>query len=275
MEKLLIKTVGWYINISSYISKHHASKKALTLFQTPRQGRVTDKQSSFLNTAVKQTLKHNNLSIMTYQWKGTKETILLVHGWESNAHRWKSLVNSLTIKGYNLIALDAPAHGASGGIRFNALLYAEFIHIVAKHFNAQVVIGHSVGGMASVLFQHKYNIKSVEKLILMGAPSEFKDVLERYYDLLGYNKRTRTQINLSIINLFGKAPEDFSTAKFSKQISSQGLIIHDTEDAIIPYNDAILINKDFSDSQLITTTGFGHSLNNDTINNFIYQFIDD
>ena len=61
MEKLLIKTVGWYINISSYISKHHASKKALTLFQTPRQGRVTDKQSAFLNTAVKQALKLKNL----------------------------------------------------------------------------------------------------------------------------------------------------------------------------------------------------------------------
>ena len=182
MEKLLIKIVGWYINISSYISKNYASKKALNLFQTPRKGRVTDKQLPFLNTAIKQTLKHKNLSIMTYQWKGTKETILLVHGWESNAHRWKNLVNCLTKKGCNIIALDAPAHGSSGGVHFNALLYSEFIHIVAKRFNAEVVIGHSVGGMASVLFQYKYNIKSVEKLILMGAPSEFMDVLERYYD---------------------------------------------------------------------------------------------
>ena len=71
---------------------------------------------------------------------------------------------------------------------------------------------------------------NVKKIILLGAPSEFTDVLQRYSDMLGYNERIRNQIKLTIINTFGKAPEDFSTARFLKDISSEGLIIHDSED---------------------------------------------
>ena len=53
---------------------------------------------------------------MTYRWLGKKETILLAHGWESNSFRWKDLIVKLdTALDYNVIALDAPAHGRSSG----------------------------------------------------------------------------------------------------------------------------------------------------------------
>ena len=275
MEKIAVKIVGWFINISSYVSKSYAANKALYLFGTPRRGYITDEQSDFLDTAYKEEFEYDKLPIMTYRWVGKKQTVLLAHGWESNSARWKSLIAYLNKKDFNIIAIDAPAHGKSGGKLFNAILYSEFINIIAKRFQPDILIGHSVGGMATVLFQHKYQLESVKKMILLGAPSEFADVLQRYSDMLGYNERIRNQIKLTIIDSFGKALEDFSTAKFTEHISSKGLIIHDSDDDIIPYKDAISINQSFKNSKLITTKGLGHSLNDDTVANHIYEFLDE
>jgi len=275
MRSILIKLVGKSINGLSYLSKTLAANKALSLFSKPRKGFITNMQARFLETSVKQTLQFNSHPIMTYYWQGAGETILLAHGWESNSGRWKSLIKHLQIKNYTIIALDAPAHGNSGSDTFNALIYSEFIHTVALHFKPKIIVGHSVGGMASVFFQNKYQIKSIEKLILLGSPSDFKDILKRYTDMLGYNKRVSNQLNNIIKERFGASPDRFSTAKYIENIHSQGLIIHDEDDMIIPFNDALKIKSNFKNSTLISTKGLGHSLNHKKVTQYISEFIED
>ena len=273
MEKYIIKLVGKYLNVLSYVSADYAANKALHLFSTPRKGKLLPKHESFLRTASQHTLAYEEFDIATYHWKGSKETILLVHGWESNAARWKKKITHFIEEGFNIIALDAPAHGASGSKLFNALLYAEFINVVAQKYQPDIIIGHSVGGMASVFFQQKYQLSSIQKMVLLGAPSEFEAVLKDYIKLLGYNKKIEKHLDKVILNKFGAKPIEFSTSKFAKNIASEGLIIHDTKDSIIPYSEAKLIIKYFKNSKLITTEGFGHSLNDSSISKNIVAFI--
>lgn len=275
MASIFVKLVGNYLNFLSYISKNYAAEKALMLFSKPRKGEITKDQSSFLETAIKERLKYESNDIMTYRWIGGKQTVLLVHGWESNSGRWMPLINHLKEKDYNIIALDAPAHGNSGSDVFNALLYSEFINVVAQKFQPSIIIGHSVGGMATVFFQHKYQLKSIERMVLLGTPSDFIDVLKRYTDMLGYNERIINQLNSIIIERFGVSPESFSSAKYLETINSKGLIIHDEYDNIIPYSDALKIKNKFKNSKLITTKGLGHSLNHKTVTSYISEFIED
>jgi pimeloyl-ACP methyl ester carboxylesterase len=273
MEKYLIKLVGKYLNALSYISSNYAANKALHLFSTPRKGKLTQKNEEFLNTSTIAILKHEDLEIATYHWKGNKETILLAHGWESNAARWKRKIKSFIEENFNIIALDAPAHGASGSKLFNALLYAEFINVVAKKHQPHIIIGHSVGGMASVFFQQKYQVPSIQKMVLLGAPSEFEGILKDYIKLLGYNQKIEKSLKRIIFERFGAEPTDFSTSKFAKEITADGLIIHDTHDNVIPYSDAKLIEKELKGSKLVSTKGFGHSLNDQSVTKTILDFI--
>ena len=275
IKTLLIKSIGTYLNTLSFVSKPYAANKALALFIKPRAGKINESQSEFLATSQQEILKYNEHSIMTYYWSGKKKTILLAHGWESNSARWKNLINLLKQKDYSIVALDAPAHGNSGSKTFNALLYSEFINTAVKHFCPEIIIGHSVGGMASVFFQNKYQFNGIEKMILLGAPSEFKDVLKRYKDMMGYNQRVSEQIDCTIVERFGSRPENYSTAKFVETINASGLIIHDELDKIIPYNDALMIKNNFKNSKLVTTQGLGHSLNNEVVSNYIFEFIED
>ena len=274
MKRLLFLLIGKYINVLSFLSKSYATKKAISLFSKPRKGKITQIQGDFLDTSFKEELTYADNGIMTYRWLGKKQTVLLAHGWESNSARWQPLIKNLKDKGFTVVALDAPAHGNSGSHIFNALIYSESIHVVAKRFKANIIIGHSVGGMAAVFCQSIYQLEHVKKLILLGTPSEFVDVLKRYTDMLGYNQRIKVQLNNTIIERYGKHPKDFSTAKYLNNINSEGLIIHDEDDTIIPYNDALLIKNSFKNSTLITTKGMGHSLNNNTVTTHINEFIE-
>lgn len=274
MKTILVKSIGTYINILSYVHAPYATNRALHLFTKPRGGKVNPNQLEFLSTAQQEQLQFEDYPVMTYRWKGNRKTILLIHGWESNSARWKNLIYNLKKKNYNIVAVDAPAHGQSGGKYFNALLYAEFINIAVQRYNPEVIIGHSVGGMASVFFQYKYQWPQLEKMVLLGSPSEFKDVMKRYTDMLGYNQRIITKLESSLVTKFGQDAEDFSTARFVKQINSEALIIHDQHDHIIPYADAVSIQKSFRNSRLITTDGLGHSLIDDSVVNHIYTFLE-
>ena len=251
----------------------YAARKALKLFATPRKGRLTDEQLPILQSAYVDELKYNDLAVFTYRWLGEGKTVLLAHGWESNASRLHYLIKHLKERNFNIIAIDAPAHGNSGGREFNAILYSEFLNIAAQKYQPEIIIGHSVGGMATIFFQNKYQLKSLKKIVTLGAPAHFEGVFERYSSMMTYNTKIIKAMDDLILKRFGNPPSHFSAAKFSESLSVNGLIIHDEYDAIIPYNDAKLIHEHFKDSELITTKNLGHGLKGEIATNSILEFI--
>lgn len=273
MSNYIPKIIGGAINFTSYFSSRFAGKVAIALFSMPKKGKIQAEESEYLKSAIQDLVNFENLSIKTYHWKGNKETILLAHGWESNSFRWKDLIEQLKTQNYNIVALDAPAHGASGGKRFNALLYSEYINMVAKKFNVHTIIGHSVGGMATIFFQHKYQLKSIERLILLGAPADFIGVFSRYENMMGYNKRVSKALENYVLKHYNHLPEYFSPSVFSKEITAKGLIIHDKKDRIIPYKDGLKFKQHYANSEFVATKGFGHSLKSDIVYQHILDFL--
>jgi len=175
--------------------------------------------------------------------------------------------------GYNIIALDGPAHGGSGSDTFNAILYAEFINVVSQKFKPTAYIGHSVGGMAVVIFLKKQTHHTAEKIVLLGAPSGFKGIMKRYKEMMGYSQKISKGIDKQIELKFGYPPEYFSTADFVKNIDTKGLLIHDKKDPVIPYQDALDIEAQFKNAKLISTEGLGHSLKGNLVSDELIQFL--
>ncbi len=275
MNTYLPKIIGFLINLIGFLSSSYAGKLAITVFSLPKKGGVKENESKYLDTATQEAVRFGDISIMTYRWIGSKETILLVHGWESNAFRWKRLIRTLQSLDYDVIALDAPAHGKSGGKLFTGLLYSECIHTVAKHFEAHVVIGHSMGGMSAVIGQQKYRLTSIRKLVLLGSPSNFVGLFGRYILMMGYNESVVNGMNRYCLKHYNHLPEYFSAANVFKDIQAKGLIIHDKDDQIIPYNDALEIKAHYKNSELITTTGFGHRLKSKKVDHYIVAFLNE
>ena len=275
MNSFLPKTIGVILNSIGIFNSQLASRLAIQVFSKPRKGKVTTNANLFLDTAKKSTLYYNDFNIQIYQWKGPKETILLVHGWESNSSRWRNEIKKLIKEGYDIIALDAPAHGGSGSNFFNAILYSEFINVVSQKFKPTIFVGHSVGAMSIIFFLHKKNYSDAKKIVLLGAPSTFAAIIERYKKIMGFRNKIDKGIDRYIKLTFGHPPSYYSTANFIKNIDCRGLIFHDKRDPVIPYDDALEIDLQFKNAKLISTEGLGHSLKGKYIYDEIIKFLSD
>ncbi len=277
MKKLLNKLVllgyGAFFNMASYFSREKTAKKAFLLFCTPRKGRVLPAQKLYLENAKDAIIEVKGIAIQTYRWQEEGATVLLLHGWESNSFRWRNLVPKLTEKGYNVVAMDAPAHGNSGNTTFNAPMYADCVQKIIEIHKPAYIIGHSLGGMTLIYNQYKYKNKGVEKMVALGAPSELADFMQQYQKILGLSKRLMGDLENYFVAHFQMRFADFSTPKFAKTLNVKGLLIHDELDLIAPMSCSEAVHASWKRSQFIKTKGLGHSLHQDKVRNQIIDFL--
>jgi pimeloyl-ACP methyl ester carboxylesterase len=253
-------------------------KKALqlsyALFTNPRIGKIlNDQLPEILQNTIKETFQHNEHQFQTYIWEGNDTKILLVHGWESNSARWEKTLPYLQKSGSTIIAIDAPAHGQSSGKEFNVPRYAEFINKAVEKYNPSIIIGHSIGGAACVYHQYLHPETSIEKMVILGAPSDLKTLIDNYIQMLSLNRKMFTLLEKRYLENFNFKLEDFSGGAFAKHIKIEGIIAHDTADTVVAFEEGQKIASGWKKGKFITTKDLGHSMHDDDLYQEIYRFL--
>jgi predicted alpha/beta hydrolase family esterase len=271
---LLAKSIGLYINLLSFVTPKKAVLKAYAVFSNPRKGKIQiDGIPEVLKSAEAVAFDFAGKTIQTYIWKGNETVLFLIHGWESNSARWKKALPYLLKSGYTIIAIDAPAHGLSSGKDFNAHKYTEFINHVAKMYPPNILIGHSIGGKACLHYQTIHKNSSVEKMVVLGAPSDFKAIFENYVSLLGLNSK----VNIGLVNYykdnFNLSNKEIEGLLFSNETTLKGLIAHDIEDTVVAFAEAKKNANAWKQAIFIETKGLGHSMNDEALFEKISSFI--
>ncbi|WP_231959524.1 alpha/beta fold hydrolase [Nonlabens sp. Hel1_33_55] len=273
INKAVPKLYGFYFNTVSVFSKEKAGKLALGVFSYPRAGKIQPFQNEFLDTARKQKLITEEGFIQLYHWKGNGKTILLIHGWESNSWRWKYLIEPLQKLDYNIISIDAPAHGASTGTDFNAVKYSREIKKVMDLFHPEIVIAHSVGAMATVYQESKNPHTYLEKLVLLGGPDRFDKIMRGYQRLTGFNDKVYHGMDDLLYKYYGFHISDFNTADFVKDIDAEVLLVHSEQDAIVSYKSMASIAAGLKNATTYTSKTGGHSLHTPEVVDQILAFL--
>jgi predicted alpha/beta hydrolase family esterase len=271
---LLAKSIGFYINVLSFVAPKKAVQKAYAIFSTPRKGKIQiDTIPEVLNSAEAVAFDFEDKTIQTYIWKGNETVVFLIHGWESNSARWKKALPYILKSGYTIVAIDAPAHGLSSGKDFNAHKYTEFIHHVAKMYNPNILIGHSIGGKACLHYQTIHRNNNVEKIVVLGAPSDFKLIFENYVSLLGLNSKVNRELVNYYKENFNLSNKEIEGPLFSNDSNLKGLIAHDIEDSVVSFAEAKKNSNAWKKALFIETKGLGHSMNDEVLFEKISSFI--
>lgn len=271
---LLTKSIGLYINALSLVFPIKATQLAYAFFSEPRTGRLNkNKLPKILQQAQTETLHYKHHSFQTYLWQGNKTVILLIHGWESNASRWENLLPYLQKTGSTIIAIDAPAHGLSSGKEFNIPRYAKFIDIVATKYKPQYLIGHSLGGKASLYYQSKYQNKEIQKMVLLGSPSDFKIIFHNYIKLLSLNTRIQQGLINHYRNHFKLEIDQFSGQVYANNLQTKGFIAHDVDDTVVKIAEGEKIAQSWKNAHFIQTKGLGHSMHDASLYQQIVHFL--
>ncbi|WP_396177819.1 alpha/beta hydrolase [Flavobacterium sp.] len=271
---LLTKSIGFGLNSLSYFQPKKATKIAYRLFSKPRRGKlVKDNLPNFLQNIPSQRFFADEHHLETYIWRGNAHVILLVHGWESNTSRWEKLLPYLQQTGSTIVAIDAPGHGLSGGSEFNVVKYASYIDVAVKQYKPAVLIGHSIGGAACIYYQSEYKNQDLQRMVVLGAPSDYTIIVSNYVKLLSLNKRMKRFLERAFSEKFNKEISDFSMAAFAKKIQIPGIIVHDREDKIVAFGEGQKIAAAWKNAQFIQTEGLGHSLHDDEVYEKIISFL--
>lgn len=271
---LLTKSIGLYINSLSFIFPKKASQLAYAFFSEPRQGKLSlENLPKILQEAQLERIPLTDHHFQTYTWSGNDNTILLVHGWESNSSRWQKLIPYLQKSGSTIIAIDAPAHGLSSGKEFNIPQYAQFINVAVQKYKPNYLVGHSLGGVATAYYQHLYKENSLEKLVLLGSPSDFTILLSNYIQLLSLNSRVHQSLIEYTKYRFQIITENFSTSNFLSKSKLQGIIAHDIDDKVVSFKEGEKIASSWENANFIETKGLGHSMHDDDLYKKVANFL--
>lgn len=277
MKKLFKKWLplfyGAGFNFIALLSRKKAAEMAFKTFSKIRKGRIQPAQSDFLDPARLQQETMGSQQLQAYHWPGNGASVLLVHGWESNSFRWQLLVGELQQAGLSVYAFDAPGHGYSGGSSLHVPLYTECLQYMMVKYQPDFIVAHSVGGLAALFHQYKYPGNRIDKLVTIGSPSEFQEIMAHYRQLLRLSPRVMEALDQLFSEKFGYSFREFSSLHFAREYPGRGLLFHDLSDPITPYRASAELQKVWAGSKLITTEGLGHSMQHRDIYTQIVAFL--
>lgn len=108
-----------------------------------------------------------------------KKVLIFVHGLSSNSDAWYRNIEELK-NDFTCIAIDLPGYGRSfkNADEFTATYFADILNEFAEKLKLKkfTLVGHSMGGQASIKFASKYPEK-LDKLILI-APAGIEEFTE-------------------------------------------------------------------------------------------------
>jgi pimeloyl-ACP methyl ester carboxylesterase len=275
-EKLMLGGLRRLLNGTARVYRRGAGKMAYYFLTTPRRLADDPGTDEFLKDATQETFTHDGQDVHSFHWPGDGPAVLLLHGWESSTARWFAMYEPLKKAGFNIYAIDAPAHGRSEGKKFNVFMYCQVLDTYFRHlgFAPDYWVGHSGGGMAAIYYACKPEYTFTPKQIVsMAVPGELENFIDKFCELVGANDRVKYGIEHHFHRKLDHRFADIDFTEFVKKVEVPGLIVHDEEDDVAPISGARRMHHNWRGSTLATTVGCGHSLTGDLVPAIVVEYL--
>ncbi len=252
-RRLLIPSV----RLLGAVSPALASRAAERLFFTPARRRPPARERAVLRTGAREWIEFRSKRIAIWRW-GHGPTILLAHGWSGRGGQLTAFVEPFVSAGFSVLTWDAPGHGRSQGKRSDLLEFAALIDVLARREGrVRAIVGHSLGGAATVIACT--GGAPAERVVLIGAAADPTDFFRWFLDIVGFDDVRRAATMARIERKFAFR---WAEANIGRAVSSLGhipaLVVHDRDDAEVPFADAEEILRSWPGSRLHATSGLGH-----------------
>ena len=212
---------------------------------------------------------------------GSGPAVLMVHGWGGSSADWSALAPLMITAGYRVVMFDFPAHGVSSGARTALPDMVRALHSVAYELAfgpgggfapVEAVVAHSFGGAAAVLAAREGLL--ARRLVLVnpvGDPMSFAEPVARELRL---NRATRAGMLDRIRIRAGGDLRRIDVVRAATDLPLPGLVIHDRDDARVPYAQGRAIARAWPNARFVTTEGMGHkgALSSDAVLGAIAAF---
>ncbi len=263
MKTLQLYLIRLFFTFSSRLIPALAVTVAARMFATPVRRKVHNQlQLDILNKASRFTIPYRDgIELAAYRWGDkTAPVILLVHGWTGTSASFAHFIEPLLEQGFQVVAFDALAHGASPGKTANLIQWTENLIAAMKQLPpVHCIVGHSLGGGAIVVASSLG--LNTNKLVLMAPLSDIVKPTEAFADYVALPRKTNRKMldyfakkYKSRIEVFGQNWSEI----FESDFNVPTLIMHDKDDKEVDWNHGKRLADQWPWSNFITTEGLGH-----------------
>lgn len=205
-------------------------------------------------------------------------TVLLVHGWEGRGSQLATFAPKLLARGYRVVAFDAPGHGDSNLQRASVIEHARAIVALTKALGPFYgLVGHSVGGAATLLATRLGLEHPIERIALVSpptAPDKFKELFVR---TLGLDDQVRDAMMARLEARYAMTFEELDVRQDAERLEAALFVVHDRQDRVVPFESGQRIASLAPRGKLMPTIGLGHRaiLRTPHVLEAVASFIDD
>lgn len=217
-----------------------AARVAAYVFVRPRRREITTEDARFLSTARSFRLPTARGDVQVYEWPAEGPTVLLAHGWISHAGRLRVIIEALQARGLRVVAFDAPAHGRSAGSHADLYRFREALTTVSAAMGpVQALIAHSFGALAAISWlADEARELPVRAVVLVGVPRDVGYLFDSFTIVLDLRADVVQRLRGLFRQRYGRDPESFSAALIAERIHAPVLLVHGSEDELVPVEHA-------------------------------------
>ncbi|RDJ21757.1 alpha/beta fold hydrolase [Bosea caraganae] len=267
------------VHMSSLVAPRAAGHIAFRLFCTPprrkqrtaQNGSAVKSAQGRLAAAERHAIPYPCGSVTAYVFEpeGAAEfetpapTVLLLHGWTSEAAFMTAFVAPLTGAGFRVVAYDLPAHGNSTGSELNLPLGVASLAAVARAFAPiHAIVSHSFGGAIALAAMARSVPGQPEvtasRLAMIAAPSSMTQITRQFGATIGLGRRGQAALERRIHVVAGAPVETFEGRDQLETIGLPTLLIHCRDDRELEFRHAEALAKAGPFVTLEPVKGLGH-----------------
>ncbi|MGI9404133.1 MAG: alpha/beta hydrolase [Hyphomicrobium sp.] len=193
----------------------------------------------------------------------TRGTVMLVHGWTSEAAFMTAFIEPLRRSGFRVVLFDFPAHGHSPGRRTNLADCARAMLSVCEAFGPiNAAVAHSFGGFVALLVAEGGpplpRAHPITRLVLIASPNRLSDVTSDFGSKLGLTPAAQRAYEHHLERVGHRPVSTFSVVELLQAVNAPALIIHGSCDREVPFHNAEAIANLGPHIELQEYEGFGH-----------------
>lgn len=188
---------------------------------------------------------------------GRGPAVFLLHGWSSGPMALGSLVPSLVAMGLQAVCLRAPGHDPDDPAASHPAAFVDVLLRARDELGTPAaVVGHSMGAGTALVAQSE-GLRA-GSLVLIAGPASVTGVLDRFVFETGLPDRAARAFRQRVIHAGGKSEGFFDSQRFARDIDATVLLVHDHDDAEVPFEEAEQLHERLPNSRLFATSTLGH-----------------